>query len=210
MISFACQQCGKPFTVSDDLAGKTGRCKQCGSVMRIPARQAEPIRAETPRVLAEVAVPPVAVPAQNVQVVVNQQERKSANGLGVAGVVLGAIALSGAWIPFLGLLAIPAILLGGILSAVGLLVANSSKRTGVGWPLSGLGLNAAALLILVAINAFFFSAAAKAAKDVKDQVDRQDAVLRAGMPPRRKVPAPAPVPAADPGQGPGPPPTVQP
>jgi ubiquitin-protein ligase len=37
MISFACQQCGKPFSVPDAYAGRSARCKGCGTTMTIPA-----------------------------------------------------------------------------------------------------------------------------------------------------------------------------
>ena len=35
-ISFACDSCGKAFTVDDKFAGKKGKCKQCGATMQIP------------------------------------------------------------------------------------------------------------------------------------------------------------------------------
>ena len=35
-ITFACESCGKSFTVDDKFAGKKGKCKQCGEVMPIP------------------------------------------------------------------------------------------------------------------------------------------------------------------------------
>jgi nitrate reductase NapAB chaperone NapD len=35
-ISFACEECGKSFTIDDKFAGKKGRCKGCGAVMQIP------------------------------------------------------------------------------------------------------------------------------------------------------------------------------
>ena len=36
-IEFQCPQCGKPFNVSDEFAGKKAVCKKCGSQMVIPA-----------------------------------------------------------------------------------------------------------------------------------------------------------------------------
>lgn len=36
-IKFACPSCGKPHTVDASLAGRKGRCQDCGAVMRIPA-----------------------------------------------------------------------------------------------------------------------------------------------------------------------------
>ena len=35
-ITFACGQCGKPFTVDEKFGGKKGKCKQCGALMMIP------------------------------------------------------------------------------------------------------------------------------------------------------------------------------
>src|SRR4051794_23295663 len=35
-ISLSCPQCGKLYQLSDSLAGKKGRCKDCGSIFEIP------------------------------------------------------------------------------------------------------------------------------------------------------------------------------
>lgn len=35
-IAFGCEKCGKRYQVNDDLAGKRGKCKQCGQVFTIP------------------------------------------------------------------------------------------------------------------------------------------------------------------------------
>jgi hypothetical protein len=48
-ISFACPLCHKTYEVSDALAGKKGRCKQCSSVFQIPeARRTAPAPAPAP------------------------------------------------------------------------------------------------------------------------------------------------------------------
>lgn len=36
MIEFSCPSCGRTYRVRDELAGKTGRCKECGAAMPIP------------------------------------------------------------------------------------------------------------------------------------------------------------------------------
>ncbi len=36
-ISFRCPSCGKGYSVGDELAGKKGKCKQCGGVFSVPA-----------------------------------------------------------------------------------------------------------------------------------------------------------------------------
>jgi len=51
MIEFTCS-CGKSYSVRDELAGKTGKCKECGAALRVPkrldakkeTRKAEPAR----------------------------------------------------------------------------------------------------------------------------------------------------------------------
>ena len=35
-ITFACEGCGKSFTVPDHLAGKSGTCKRCGEKLDVP------------------------------------------------------------------------------------------------------------------------------------------------------------------------------
>jgi dienelactone hydrolase len=48
-ISFECEGCGKEYTVRDELAGKTGQCKQCGHQMTIPSdRDADGYGLESP------------------------------------------------------------------------------------------------------------------------------------------------------------------
>ena len=42
MLSFDCGGCGKRFTVRDELAGRQTRCKQCGTVNRVPRVAAPP------------------------------------------------------------------------------------------------------------------------------------------------------------------------
>ena len=48
-IEFACPFCRKPHSVGPELAGRRGRCKDCGTVMRIPG--------ERPAAVAEEATP---------------------------------------------------------------------------------------------------------------------------------------------------------
>jgi hypothetical protein len=52
-ITFACESCGKSFTVDDKFAGKKGKCKQCGAVMAIP--EATAARAASRPVEREIA-----------------------------------------------------------------------------------------------------------------------------------------------------------
>jgi hypothetical protein len=56
-IVFACEHCGKRFEVSDDLAGKRGRCKQCGLTFVIPGKRPAATPSARPK-----AAPPVSDP----------------------------------------------------------------------------------------------------------------------------------------------------
>ncbi len=58
-ISFACDQCGKSFTLDDEFVGKKGKCKQCGAVMQIPsAPAARPVAREVASSRRPSAPPP--------------------------------------------------------------------------------------------------------------------------------------------------------
>lgn len=58
-ISFQCTTCKKPYKVSDKLAGKKIRCKQCNGVTRVPGQKVKAVTAPQP-----VATPvPTATPA---------------------------------------------------------------------------------------------------------------------------------------------------
>jgi hypothetical protein len=48
-ITFTCPSCDRSFTVDDQLAGKRGRCRSCGSVIRIP----EPVADAAPGLSVE-------------------------------------------------------------------------------------------------------------------------------------------------------------
>ncbi len=57
--------------------------------------------------------------------------------LGVISVVCGALALLGAWVPFLGLFTIPVALVGGLFAGLGLIIALFKGFRGAGMPLLG-------------------------------------------------------------------------
>lgn len=202
-IEFDCENCGKHFTVKDGMAGRTGKCTACGTQMKIPY-PVEVVAAPVPSPMAARPVFPPPQPAYpqpypqppaNVQVVINQpQQGKSANGLGVAAVILGILALLVCWLPLVSVLAVPLILLGGLFGIIGLIVALGNGRSGSSWPLVGIGLNALAMVVLIVANVLFFGAAAasvaevrKAAIEAKRKADLQ--ADKAKVPPGGEAPA---------------------
>lgn len=59
-ISFSCPTCDKQFRVPDDMAGKKGRCKNCGDSIIVPSTGPQPPTLDTPAYA--VAAEPVEVP----------------------------------------------------------------------------------------------------------------------------------------------------
>ena len=77
--------------------------------------------------------------------------------MNIAGMVLGIIAMMFAWIPLIGFISIPLVLVGLPLSFFGLRK-NRKDRSGIGMALTGLILNVLALCFIVyyAVSIFFF------------------------------------------------------
>jgi|GEM_PF-1646086 len=195
-IQFACKSCGKQFAVKDELAGKKGKCNQCGAETRVPTPSPSPeMRPSppsapapsplpvTPARIETVSFAPVPATA-NVQVVMNNPpQSKGVNGLGVAGVIFGILAALICWIPLVNLLALPLIFVGGLLAIVGVLVALTGKKSGVGWPIAGVSLNAFAFAVLLFMNLVVggvaVDAARKAAKEAQVKARQAEAQAKA-------------------------------
>jgi dienelactone hydrolase len=101
-ISFTCPACGKAFTVSDGLAGKKAKCKQCGGIMIVPGTAAS---AKPPNDLydfedAPDPLPPRASAAGYAPKATGESNKKKAvrpdakkAGAAGTGVILGLVAL---------------------------------------------------------------------------------------------------------------------
>ena len=48
-INIACPQCQRPFVVSDEIAGKSFRCKDCEAVVSVPALKSAPQKSVQPK-----------------------------------------------------------------------------------------------------------------------------------------------------------------
>jgi hypothetical protein len=83
--------------------------------------------------------------------------QKSVNGLGVAALVIGILSLLGSWVPFCGLMVIPLAIIGVVLGVVGMFVAASGKRSGLGFPVVGTSVSGGAIVLaLVSTGAGIF------------------------------------------------------
>ncbi|MGH3585493.1 MAG: DUF4352 domain-containing protein [Pseudonocardia sp.] len=84
------------------------------------------------------------------------------NGLGTAGFVLGLIGLLFSFIPLIGIIAWPLVLLGVILSGIGLSRARGGRATNPGLAIAGVACSVLGLLVCVGYAAAFGAAASSA------------------------------------------------
>ncbi len=83
---------------------------------------------------------------------VNVNLPRRGSSLGMASLVLGVIAFTICWIPFLGILGIPLSGLGVFLGLVGLVVAATRKGSGIGFPIAGTLVCGIALIVAISLN----------------------------------------------------------
>lgn len=123
-MKFNCPKCSQPIEVDDSYAGQTGNCPTCAELVVIP----------TPS--SPVLQPAVAAISQNATVTITTKNT-TALTMGIIAIVLGVFGLLVAWIPFLGLLAVPLAIIGGFLALIGLILAALKKFKGWSMPLLG-------------------------------------------------------------------------
>jgi hypothetical protein len=84
------------------------------------------------------------------------------NGLGTAGFVLGLVGLLFSFIPLIGIIAWPLVLLGVILSGVGLSRARNGRATNKGLTIAGVACSVLGLVVCIAYAAAFGAAVSTA------------------------------------------------
>lgn len=150
MIEFACGQCGNRIRVSDEAAGKRGKCNKCGVVVKVPypiatQRTVQAFVDEPPPVRYTPQPPPL---MQAVSVEVNvPPPRPHTSSLGIASLILGILAFVICWIPLLGIIGWPLAILGVVLGGIGFLVAIVRRGRGIGFPIAGMAVCGLALVI---------------------------------------------------------------
>ena len=108
MIYYGCPKCKTAMSSPDSQAGTEETCPNCGNVTTVPYPHSQP----------------------NVVVKTEKSSRvKTANGVGIAGLVLGIIACLGAWIPFYGAISLPVAILAFLFGLVGLIVSVVGRRS---------------------------------------------------------------------------------
>jgi len=118
------------LSVPEAKAGQSETCPKCNNVCQIPAMPYQP--------------PPL--PA-------NVATSKGTSGLGIAALVLGIIACLTAWIPLLGIVAVPIAVIGLVLGALGLVFSLVGRRSQIGMPVSGIIVCGVAIGIQIAWGA---------------------------------------------------------
>lgn len=86
--------------------------------------------------------------------------RPPMSGFAVTSLVLGVLALLFCWIPFVGVVAWPLLLVGGGLGVAALGPTRQGRSDGHGLAIAGVACSGVALLVCLAYTALFFAAAA--------------------------------------------------
>jgi hypothetical protein len=102
-----------------------------------------------------------------------QQTAQPSNGLGTAGFVLGLIGLLFSFIPVIGVVAWPLVILGIVFSAVGMGKASKGRATNKGLAIAGLVLSIVGLAICVVWAAAFKDAA----DDLEEEANREAVIV---------------------------------
>ena len=241
MTRITCPHCGRTSSSSKTIPpGSTARvkCPGCGQGFRIneqglellevlptkavsPSR-VEPVEVAPPRATAPPVIKPdgitdvQTVPGTPFQQIIQVAvpERQRTNPIGVAALVLGIIAALIAWVPFLGLVAIPVALLGALLGAIGLIYGLISRRGKVATASIGLALCLGSVLLSMAMTGTVANRIGEAMKEAEQKTNRsaQPAIAAAPVIPEAKpkaiaahlAVAPAPALAAQPEAVPAP------
>ena len=102
-----------------------------------------------------------------------QTAEKPSNGLGTSGFVLGLIGLIFSFIPVIGMVAWPLVILGIIFSAVGFSKANKGRATNKGLAITGLVVSIIGLVICIVWAVAF----GNAVDDVVDEANREVTIV---------------------------------
>jgi hypothetical protein len=191
MTKITCPECKRTGTTSKSVPiGAKVKCPNCGISFRHEAKivgAADGLQAPTaalsavptaipipsaapllPTAATHLSMPPTAVPFQQV-IQVAAPERQRTNPLGIAALVLGILAALIAWLPFLGLLAIPAGLLGGLLGAIGLIYGLVTRRGQITAAAVGLALSLGSVVLSIVMT----GTAAKGISNAIEEANRK-------------------------------------
>jgi hypothetical protein len=183
-----CPGCGQSFRLNDQglevldvLPTKAASPSRAEPVETIPRRaSAAPPPIVKPDQVADIQAVPGTPFQQVIQVAV--PERQRTNPIGVAALVLGIIAALIAWIPFLGLIAIPVALLGALLGAIGLIYGLISRRGKVATSSIGLVLCLGSVLLSVAMTGTAANRIGEAMKEAEQKTNRSAQPVMAAVP----------------------------
>jgi len=102
-----------------------------------------------------------------------QTPAKPSNGLGLTGFILGLVGLLLSFIPLIGVVAWPLVILGIIFSAIGISKAAKGRATNKGIAITGLVLSVVGLVVCILWAAVW----KKAADDINEEANREAVIV---------------------------------
>jgi hypothetical protein len=90
---------------------------------------------------------------------------RDVSGFGIASIVLGIVACTACWIPFVGCLSLPLSFFGLIFGVIGVIVSVTGKKSHVGLPAAGATVCIIAILMVVLVTGGLTAVIDKAMKN---------------------------------------------
>ena len=169
MIDYGCPNCDADMSSPNNMAGGQETCQECGTAVIVPDPiPGGPSNSMGDNLNSRRGPSQRRRPGSRRVTVVNNAPKS--NGLGVAGLVLGIIALVGCWLPGLNFLSIIIGVIGLILGLVGFFGGRSSKKP-TGAALAGAICSFSAITIAIIVNVVIVAGIKNELKNLPKQIN---------------------------------------
>jgi hypothetical protein len=184
-ITVSCPSCNTTLRAPNNAAGRKVKCPKCATPFDVPAAGAAPVMAVAPVPPSRPAPPPPREDYEDYEEEPAPRRRHASadssavglqSGLGIASMCVGIIGLVFAFIPCMIWFSLPLSGVGLVLGVVGLIVALTRDKQGLGFPIAGSSVSGAAILISVIwlfLIAHAFSTATTAVTDLQKKMLEQ-------------------------------------
>jgi hypothetical protein len=166
-ITKKCPGCQVELEIPEEMRGQVLECPECGQKFRLGKT---------------VQHAPQARPAAQHQAPAYNPPQKSISGLGIAALVMGIIACTTCWVPYIGLLGIPIALIGLVLGIIGWIISGVAGKSGVGMPVSGTVVCLIAIIIAYNITMKTNDAMIEVLTDTQEELNNTIAEVSSSVP----------------------------